>query len=61
MQPLSECLRQPVRKRLHHDRRIVVIGALEPLGDLILADAGGDGKAADIVGKSALARRDEIA
>ncbi len=39
---------------------VIVVGALEAVGDFILADAGGDGEGADVVGKAALARRDEI-
>ena len=40
--------------------RVVVVGPLEALGDLVLADAGRDGEGADVVGNAALARRDEI-
>src|SRR3569833_566413 len=60
VQPRGERLGETVGQRFHHDRRIIVIGALEAGGDLVLADAGGDGEAADVVGKSARARRDEI-
>ena len=42
------------------DLGIVVVGAREALGDRFLADAGGDGEAADIVGEAGLDRRDEI-
>ena len=60
MQALGEGLGQPVGQRLDHDRRVVVVRALEALGHLVLADAGGDREAADIVGEPARARRDEI-
>ena len=60
VQPLGEGFRQPVGQRLDHDGGVVVVGALEALGDLVLADAGGDGEGADVIGKPAVARRDEI-
>src|SRR5512143_2020399 len=61
MQAFSESFGQTVGQRLHHDGGVVVIGALETLSDLVFADAGGHSEAADIVGKPAVARRDEIA
>ena len=60
MQALGEGFGEAVGQRLDHDRRIVVVRALEALGDLVLADAGGDDEGADVVGDAALARRDEI-
>ena len=60
MQALGERFGQPVGQRLGHDRRIIVVGALEALGHRLLADAGGDREGADIIGKPAGARRDEI-
>ena len=53
VQALGEGLGQAVGQRLDHDRRVVVVGALEALGDLVLADAGGDREGADIVGEPA--------
>ena len=50
MQRLGEGLRQAVGKRLDHDLGVVVVGALEAPRNVLLANAGGDGKAADIVG-----------
>ena len=53
VQPLGESFRQPVGQGLHQDGGVVVIGALEALGDGVLAETGGDGEAADIVGDAA--------
>ena len=50
MQRLGEGLGQAVGQGLGHDRGIVVVRALEALGDLDLPDAGGDREAADTVG-----------
>ena len=50
MQALGEGLGEAVGQRLDHDRGVVVVGALEALGDVVLADAGGDGEAADVIG-----------
>ena len=50
MQRLGEGLGQPVGERLDHDLGVVVVGALEAPRHVLLADAGGDGKAADIIG-----------
>ena len=60
MQALGKGFGQPVGQRLDHDRGIIVIGALEAVDHRLLADAGGDGEAADIIGKPARLRRDEI-
>ncbi len=58
MQPLGEGLRQTVGQRLDHDRRVVVVGVLEAVCDLVLADAGRDDEGADVIAVSL--RRDEI-
>ena len=60
VQPFGEGFGQPVGQRLGHDRGIIVVGALEALGHGFLADPGGDGEGADIIGEPAGARRDEI-
>ena len=60
MHALGESFGQAVGQRLDHDRGVIVIGALEALGHRVLADAGGDREGADIIGKPAVARRDEI-
>ena len=51
---------ETVGKRLDQDRGVVVVTALEALGDLLLLDAGGDDEAAHIVGLAAIERGDEI-
>ena len=61
MQAFGKRFGQTVGERLHHDGGVVVIGALEALGDFVLANACGDGEAADIIGKAARAGRNEIA
>ena len=49
MQPLGERLGEPVRERLHHQRRIIIALRLE-LGDLLLdAEAGRHGKRAGVI------------
>ena len=60
MHALGERFCQTIRQRLGHDRRVVVVGVLEALGHRVLADAGGHRECADIVGKTAGARRDKI-
>ena len=57
---LGERFGEAVGQRLGHDRGIIVIGVLEALDDGFLADAGGHREGADIIGKAAGARRDEI-
>ena len=60
MHALGERFGETVAKRLQQDAAIVVV-RLDAGGEgFLLADAGGDGKAADIVGKSRFLRRDEI-
>ena len=61
MQPLGEGFGQTVGQRLDQNGGIIVVGALEALGDVVLADAGGDGEGADVIVEPAVARRDEIA
>ena len=60
MQALGESFRQPVGQRLDQDGGVIVVRPFETLGDLVLADAGGHRKGADIVGNARFARRDEI-
>ena len=60
MHALGEGLGETVGERLRQDLGVVVIGPREALGDRLLADAGGDGEAADIVGAAARHRRDEV-
>src|SRR5262249_52076880 len=61
VQMLGKRLGEAVGQCLHHDGGVVVVGAFETLGNLVLTDSRGNGEAADIVGKTALARRNEIA
>ncbi len=60
MQPLGEGLGDAVGERLDEDRRVIVVGALEALGDQGFLGARRDDEAADVIGKPGLARRDEI-
>ena len=60
MHALGEGFRQPVGQRLAQDRGIVVVGVLEAVGHHVLADAGRDHEAADVVGDAGRNRRDEI-
>ena len=60
VQAFGERFGEAVGERLGHDRRVVVIGALEALDHRVLAEARGDCEGADIVGKRACARRHEI-
>ena len=60
VQALGKSLGQPVGERLDHDRRVIVVGALEAVGDLVLADAGSDDEGADIIGNAARRGRDEV-
>ena len=60
MHPFGEGFREAVGQCLHQDGGVVVVGVLEACGDFVLAEPGGDGEAADIVGDAALLRRDEI-
>ena len=60
MQRLGEGLGQTVGERLDHDLGIIVVGALEAPRHVLLADARGDGEAADIIGEAGLLRRHEI-
>ncbi len=53
MKVLGGGLSQPIRERLEHDARVVIVGTLEA-GDVLLdADAGGHGERADMVGNAA--------
>ena len=58
MQPLGERFGEAIGQRLDHDRGIVVVGALEAVGDFVLADAGRHHEGADVIGRAF--RRDEI-
>ena len=49
MQPLGESFREAIGQRLDHDRRVIVIGVLEAVGDVVLADAGRDHEGADMI------------
>ena len=60
VQQLGECLRQPVRQRLGHDRVVVVVVLLEFLADRFQADAARHGKGTDIIWNTGCLRRDEI-
>ena len=60
MQALSESFRQAIGQRLGQDGVVIVIGTLEALGEIVLADAGRHHEGADMVGKLARARRHEI-
>src|SRR5579875_3974287 len=60
VQTLGECLGKAVGQRLRQDGRIIVIGTLESLGDVLLPEARGDDESADIVRDSARTRGDEI-
>src|SRR5665213_158754 len=61
VQTLRKSLGQPVGQRLDHDGGVIVIGALETVGDLVLTDAGGNREGPDVIGQLAVARRHEIA
>ena len=58
VQPLGEGLGEAVGQRLDHDRGVVVVGVLEAVGDLVLADAGRHHEGADVIGVAL--RRDEV-
>ena len=47
---LSESFGKPVRQRLDHDLRVVIVGARKALGNGFLADPRRDRKPADVVG-----------
>ena len=49
MHPLGKGLGETIRQRLAQDRRVVVIGVLEAVGDNVLADPRGNHEDADIV------------
>src|SRR5208337_2712964 len=51
---------KPVGERLDHDRRIVVVGVLEPPRDFVVADVRGDDEGAYVVPYAARSRGDEI-
>src|SRR5687768_6679823 len=57
---LGESFRDAVGQRFDHDRAIIVVGALEPLGDAYLLDAGGNDESPDPIGLAALGGSDEI-
>ena len=57
---LGEGFGEAVGERLDQDRRIIVVGALEALGDGVVGEAGGDDEGADIVVGAARSGRDEI-
>ena len=56
----SERFGQAVGQRLGHDRGVIVVGVLEAVGEVLLADARGHREGADIIGEPAGTRRDEI-
>ncbi len=60
MQAFGERFRKTVGERLGHDGGIVVVGVLEAFGHRVFADTGRHREGADVVGKPAGARRDEI-
>ena len=60
VQVLRERFGEAVGERLHHDRVIVVVVALEGGSQIGRPDAGRYGKRADVVDVAAFARRDEI-
>src|SRR5262249_59198350 len=57
---LREGFGEAIRERLHHNRRVVVIGAPETLRDLVFAYSGGHDEAAQVVGDTRRSRCDEI-
>src|SRR5262249_19690171 len=61
MQTFGKRFRQAIGQCFPHVRRIIVIGAFEPLRTFVFADAGGEGEAADIILETAAPWRDEIA
>ena len=60
VQTFGESFGQSIGKRFDHDRGIIVIGALETFGQLVLAYAGRDQECADVIGKPARARRHKV-
>src|SRR5262245_48161652 len=61
MQPFGKRFRQAVGQCFDHDGRVIVIGALEPFGNFVFADAGSDGEAAYIILETAAPWCDELA
>ena len=51
VQPFGERLGQPIGQRLHHDRVVVVVVALEARGQLVGAEAGRHGERAEVVAR----------
>src|SRR5947209_4278760 len=57
---LRQRFRQPVAKRLCHDRRVIVVSSAKSCRQLFDSMTGRHGEAAEIVDPATLARRDEI-
>ena len=60
VQAFGERFGKTIGQRLGDDRGIIVVGMFVSLDHGFLADARGHGEGADVVGKPARARRDEI-
>ncbi len=60
MQVLRKGFGEAIRERLHHNRRVVVIGAPEALRDLVFAHSGRHDEATQVVGDAARPWCDEI-
>ena len=57
---LGERLGEPIGQRLDHDGGIIVVGVLEAIRQIILAQSRGDDERADVILDCALDRGDEI-
>ena len=60
MHALGERLGEPIGQRLDHDGGIIVVGVLEAIRQIILAQPRGDDERADVILDRALDRGDEI-